>query len=277
MVRYPYFKQKCTSLNDFLGKVDSLVNNGWMFRGQKNGSWELKTSFERACGQFNVPQNKKRQVETNMIREFQRRVHQYERFSPNDDDECLALMQHHGAPTRLLDFTYSPHVAAYFAFEAAEPKSKVAIWAINYEWCKEHLKEIANHLYKEYKSYRDIRNGKDFKLIFRTRRFEKFLLSVTPLRMNERLSYQRGVFLCPGDIETNIMDTLTNYTEMKDLKNKVRKYIIPTGENNEVTIEALQALDIMNISRITLFPGLDGFAQSFATRIHPLFLRQGGH
>src|SRR5216684_3693164 len=50
---------------------------------------------------------------------------------PDDADSFhwLALMQHHGAPTRLLDFTWSPYVAAFFALERAT--SDAAIWAIN--------------------------------------------------------------------------------------------------------------------------------------------------
>ena len=92
----PYYIQECNNLNDFLQEIAPLANHGWMFRGQKNGCWEMKTSFERACDQFDVPQRKKNDVEKNMIREFQRRIHQYAQHIPNDDEECLALMQHHG-------------------------------------------------------------------------------------------------------------------------------------------------------------------------------------
>ena len=50
-------------------------------------------------------------------------------------------MQHHGAPTRLLDFTYSIYIAAYFALENADPKAdpdgSCAIWAVNGVWAME--------------------------------------------------------------------------------------------------------------------------------------------
>jgi hypothetical protein len=48
---------------------------------------------------------------------------------------CLAMMQHHGAPTRLMDWTYSPFVAAKFA--AGEGTGDAAIWCLNAKWCQE--------------------------------------------------------------------------------------------------------------------------------------------
>ena len=60
------------------------------------------------------------------------------------------------------------------------------------------------------------------------------------------------------------------------LKSNIVKFTIKTGAKNKKTIDALTMLHSMNITRITLFSGLDGFAQSFAPRIHPLFMRQSG-
>ena len=62
---------------------------------------------------------------------FKRKAHQFlaQPPDPDDDFQWLALMQHHGAPTRLLDFTWSPYVAAFFALERAT--SDAAVWALN--------------------------------------------------------------------------------------------------------------------------------------------------
>lgn len=134
----------CDNLKDFLSSVDGKVNKGWMFRGQKSDLWPLVSKFERACERLNVTRAERQRIEDNMIREFRRRLHQYTTHIPlaNSYLECLALMQHHGAPTRLLDFTYSPHVAAYFAFEYAEPRSSVAIWALNFNWLTKQLSAV---------------------------------------------------------------------------------------------------------------------------------------
>ena len=59
--------------------------------------------------------------EERILRIFKRKAHHFLSAGPlpDDDFEWLALMQHHGAPTRLLDFTWSPYVAAFFALQRA--------------------------------------------------------------------------------------------------------------------------------------------------------------
>jgi len=274
-----FHTEPCSDFKDFLLKVEEQKNKWWIYRGQQIDSWPLKHTFERACQRFGVKGNDRFKVESNMIREFKRRIHHYISNIPLDDstDEWMALMQHHGAPTRLLDFTYSPYVASYFAFESATPNTKVAIWAVNAHWCKTHLEDISEILPEKYERYRDNRKGKDFNDIFRQSTPPKLLLAINPFRLNERLAYQRGVFLCPGDVTTEFMDNLSFYTGYDQLDTKVIKYTIPTGRNNRNTIDALDELDLMNISRITLFPGLDGFAQSFEPRTVSLFLKQSEH
>jgi hypothetical protein len=271
-----FFKPiKCDNFTDFLTKVDKKVNKGWMFRGQQSATWPLAHRFERACDRLDVLAEKRNQIEHNMIREFRRQLHHYTTTVPPQEAVCesLAIMQHHGAPTRLLDFTYSPYIAAYFAFELAEPNSLVAIWAVDFESLAEHLKDISEDLYKDYHDYRYDRENKEslFKNIFIDNP-ETFVLSVNPFRLNERLTYQRGVFLCPSNVTSSLMDNLYTYLKnIKQLSKSVIKYTIPTGQKNLNTIEALEKLDSMNISATALFPTLDGFAKSLETRIKSLF------
>lgn len=255
----------------------------WIFRGQKRARWKLETTFERACARFGIVGIKRGQVEYNMIREFQRRLHHYMANEPDSDkyDEWMALMQHHGAPTRLLDFTYSPYVAAYFAFEEADRRTEVAIWAVNTSFLEEQLENRDEYLdlAEKYKSYREKRQEAEyFNSIFpvgkRKKRY-RLVLTINPFRLNERLAYQRGVFLCTGDIRVRFMKNLSDFIGNENLDEKVIKFTIPTGRNNQNTKEALNHLDLMNINRITLFPGLDGFAQSFSPRIPTLFEHQG--
>ena len=91
----------------------------WLFRGQRNPEWELETSLERASRRCVVEQI---QYERTVVPEFRRHAYSFLSHVPNETNtlEWLALMQHYGAPTRPLDFTYSFWIALFFAFEEAE-------------------------------------------------------------------------------------------------------------------------------------------------------------
>ena len=273
-----YTPVECDSFKRFLSEVDGKINQGWIFRGCEDASWSLEHSLERTCDRFNVFGDDRIRVENGMIREFKRRLHQYTANIPSEDasDEWFALMQHHGAPTRLLDFTYSPYVSGYFAFERAKANTPVAIWAVESGWFSNQLKHISKKLDIEYRQYTESREhyGQNFDYIFRSEKPKKLLLTINPFRLNERLAYQRGVFLCPGDVSVSLVENLSTYGNLKELANHIVKYTIRTGPDNKETIETLTYLDTMNISRITLFPGLDGFAQSFAPRTRSLFFKQ---
>src|ERR1700692_3020410 len=101
----------CASWDELFDRLEGM--EGWIFRGHSSANWLLKSTLERRTpegesGFFN---------EFNIIREFQGRAHNSlgAHQIPSQPGEWLSLMQHFGAPTRLVDFTRSPFVAAYFA------------------------------------------------------------------------------------------------------------------------------------------------------------------
>lgn len=82
----------------------------WIFRGQSR-DWPLRPSVGRH-------KNYDLDIERLMLDEFKRHAVSYFDTSVMADDwNHLALAQHHGLPTRLLDWTYSPLVAAFFAIQ----------------------------------------------------------------------------------------------------------------------------------------------------------------
>lgn len=108
----------------------------WAFRGESDAERTLRPGIERIA-------SKPGRAEDYVEQEFKRRAHHYLSDLPDDEDdlEWVALMQHYGAPTRLLDWTRSAYVAAFFAAESAvykriaadaERRSKpFVIWAID--------------------------------------------------------------------------------------------------------------------------------------------------
>jgi len=174
-------------------------------------------------------------------------------------------MQHHGAPTRFLDWTYSVYVAAYFALENAA--GDCAVWKINKKWLNEEGKKLfekASYSTGIFNEAGEENVEKDFKDDVLTRRPLPVVVQVNPFQLDERLSIQKGVFLYPCDIQAGFEENLRVMPESLDPKH-VPKLVLSHTER----LSPLKILNSMNISRATLFPGLDGFAQSLKV-YHPL-------
>ena len=90
-----------------------------IFRGVKSVDYQLKPSVGRMRFIRRDPmmETDRREAEMFMFGRFKRRAIPYLEFTPEDDWDWLTLAQHHGLPTRLLDWTLNPLVAAYFAVE----------------------------------------------------------------------------------------------------------------------------------------------------------------
>src|SRR5205085_485887 len=131
-------QQQITSLPKLSDASDAFEstqgNDVWIFRGQADAKWHLETSLERVRKSRGILPRDLASLEGGLIRRFKRQYHHYSADPPEKDNqiEWLALMQHHGAPTRMLDWTYSFYVACFFAFEDVRPGSKCTIWAVNH-------------------------------------------------------------------------------------------------------------------------------------------------
>ncbi len=251
-----------------LGCRRQMEGKGWAFRGLRDATRKLESSLRRYRKYFPNYLKDLKKAEIVLLRDFRRRFHHYSTYVPREDDclEWLSLMQHHGAPTRLLDFTYSIYIAAYFALEKPpleEPKDHYAIWAINTRWAAEKCKEIFKDT--EVSSYFEIAiNEKTVHLFpeaFMPEKPRQFVSPGNPFRLSERLTIQKGVFMCPGDITTSFENNL-RALKAHDSEENVMKLILVLDEDQRRA--AIEDLYDLNISRATLFPGLDGYASSLA-------------
>lgn len=276
-MRKPRFKQiRVDSWEDALVLGKGLA--GHVFRGQLDSTWLLSTTLERASRRYGFPEGALRNREVVLLNNFQRRAHHYIDDPPKLDDrlEWLALMQHHGAPTRLLDFSHSFYVAAFFSMESAEQDA--AVWALSSEFTMGHT---SNHLFGE-KTMFDLYEESRMVLEEHLEGGQTSIcvMLAEPQRMNPRLAVQQGCFVVPGDLSKSFMENLADCLE-EDVAalaaKRVRstrllnadqffdtpivKIVLPRSIHNK----AVWDLDQMNVNATSLFPGLDGFARSLHT------------
>lgn len=250
------------SWRDFL-RIREGFSDRWVFRGQSS-DYPLMTSLERACNDYCVDLKKAPGIELQLIRDFRRRYSGDDRNLVLEDTlYCLALMQHHGAPTRLLDWTYSPFVAAYFALEKALSSSPV-VWCLNGDWCHRQACLVAGENLIRKRNIDKTRNDMSFIPLYMRKKRLKLVFLENPFLFNERLIIQQGVFLCPGNISVPLEDNLRQLNAWTD-NNSIVKLRFDMGRENY--LNAIQELLHMNVGRANLFPGLDGFAQSLKQKL----------
>lgn len=211
----------------------------WAFRGQALAGVPLYSTLSRYLMAYGVHPDAWPHQELRILRIFQRKAHLRLDQPPADDDlfEWLALMQHYGAPTRLLDFTWSPYVAAFFALEAAV--GEAVVWAL----CPALLPGVDGMAPWVAGSY-----ARDF-----LPNRERVLVTGEPRRMNPRLSAQAGTFVTPGILDEPV-EALTP-------REALVQFVLDAAAMRR---EAMASLYSMNITYATLLPDLDGLARSLA-------------
>jgi hypothetical protein len=112
----------------FLRTVSTRTNGTWLFRGQAGKKWPLSPSAGR--DQCVGSAGYRRADEYNLLKDFVREAKRYVE-SGFSELEWLALAQHHGLPTRLLDWSTNPLVAAWFACEKEENTDDGVVHMIN--------------------------------------------------------------------------------------------------------------------------------------------------
>lgn len=198
--------------------------------------------------------------EERAIRIFRRKAHNYlsNPMALDDDLRCLALMQHHGAPTRLLDFTKSPFVAAFFALERAS--SDAVVYALNTPALWTAAPVMHPTLTRDNIDPRIHGNIHRFYL---QNEFQ-ILWTGEPEQMDERLLAQSGTVVVPGVLDRPLDAILTEYSVASPL---IKKIVL----HYQIREDAMKALYRMNITNATLFPGLDGLARSIGMELEVIW------
>lgn len=258
--------------------------NKFLYRGQSDYELPVVSSFERAI--YNMYPTLKDKVvlpsmENEMLKEFKWRFPLYGQNPPNQEDnvEWLAIMQHYGAPTRLIDVTKSFFIAAYFATCTFNNKD-AAVWAFNHSLMTEHsfFDYMKRHntntcsmdqLYLHSNQLANNAIGKFYK------KDDPFSIMVTnPQRVNERILNQQAMFIMQSDIKRPFQEHLSaitrenvkmNFSDLIPYSNGFHQSeiaVLKIRLPKNISFDIRHSLKSMNISSESLFPGMEGMARS---------------
>ncbi len=233
-----------------------------VYRGCSDKNWSLRPLLNRVCAHD-------LSLEKQMLRSF--RKYGYADLTPGASFwQTVAIAQQYGLPTRLLDFTYSPLVAAHFATEDQNAYDRDGII-----WCVQSDKMNAQLPPRLYNMLREERcNVFSMEMMDRIAgSFDElkslsdrpFTLFFEPASAVDRIANQYALFAVCSDVATQL-------DEIPLAEQSVRKLIIP----REVKLEIRDKLDYINISERMIYPGLSGVCKWITRRFMDLGPKYNG-
>ena len=218
------------------------------YRGMANAGDDLRSALSRLRPDAE-------RIEAHMLRNFRKYAHH--EAAPGDSVWAwLAVGQHHGLPTRLLDWTYSPFVAAHFATEDLDAYAHDGI-----VWCVDYVK--TNRLLPQRLRRILLDEGSDAftaEMLDRAARTleefdalatDEFVAFFEPPSLDNRIVNQYALFSLMSRAQASLDCWLREHPD------SVRRVIIPA----ELKWEVRDKLDQANVSERVLFPGLDGLSR----------------
>jgi len=224
--------------------VADLKDKRFIFRGQRK-PWKLRTAFHRS-GRYDLIRYTSEDIPALHQLLSSKTKHVFNLENPNEYGAFINLAQHHGFPTPLLDWTYSPYAAAFFAYRGV--KKQLALNEKDYKFVRI--------------SYFDIDKWKKDIIQLQNINAAVLHLSVGEFLAidNERMLPQQSVttFSNIDDIESYVQ-----YQEQQNGNNYLKAIDLPLSERNKV----LRELAFMGITAGSMFPGLDGACEELKERL----------
>lgn len=233
--------------------VSGRIRDTSVYRGSGHVDWPLLTSLDRLGGTH--PPHSKAHLEEHVLRNFIRYSRPFLAARPANDWELLVSAQHHGVPTRLLDWSYSPLIAAHFATLAGPPDADKVVWRLNWRRVHEHFglppfAFLVQDLDAILQAH-GIRSLGD--LMARPHPGDaRFVCMLDPPALDDRIIAQSATFTICTDKTQSFEQTLRDV----GLACALTRYLVPRERVNYVRDQ----LDLCALDERKLFPDLDGVA-----------------
>ncbi|WP_200774862.1 FRG domain-containing protein [Azospirillum argentinense] len=254
-----------TSINDYLHWVKRITKSFGLrrstitpwYRGHPVHDWKLKPSLYRS----EVPKI----CEREMLRDFKLYATEFLGQGQRSDIDWLFIAQHHGIPTRLLDWTENPLVALFFVVHDYGNKADGRVWAIN-PWelnttsiGLQSVPHTDNPIFMDYVV--DITDP-EFPREVKAKR----PIAIRPYHVFRRSNAQSGVFTVHGTIEKALEST--------QFTRKNRKACLRSAKiNGESKITIMRDLHALGIHHASLFQSVDHIAATLRMRYSWSFLK----
>lgn len=234
-----------------LGKKNGEYDRvAYAFRGQKSEKYKLTSSLQRNYG------NNSDFAEKRLLENFKKYGASLNSKIDNSVWRNMIIAQHHGTPTRLLDFSFSPLVALHFALIDNEKNENAVVWAINIEIMHRQLiPEKYRNVLEKHEAYSftvEMLEELDVSVQDYNNDMNSSILFLEPPSIDARIVSQWSNFA----IMPNQLDPLDDFLENSEYEKIAYKFIIPY----EKVAAFRKQLDTLNINEKVLFPDLDGLS-----------------
>ena len=223
-----------------------------VYRGAANASWPLLTSLDTLGGVR--PPHSKAELEEHILRNFIRYSRPFFPAAPINEWEVLIAAQHHGLPTRLVDWTYSPMVAAHFATVGTGHETDRAVWRLDWKAVHRHFRLPERALLiQDLEGIFGQEQPFTPRTLFDPRTRERpFACMIEPPSLDARIATQAATFTLCSDNRRSF----DAFLEDNGLRSALTCYVIPAREVSRLRDQ----LDLVSVDERRLFPDLDGLA-----------------
>lgn len=260
-------------MQSWLDILDALYEGSWnrdlrrfrspfAFRGLNREPHTLVSSLVRLA----EPGADTARLELSLLRNFRKYGHG-EATGADSIWDWLALGQHRGLPTRLLDWTYSPLVALHFATEiTADFGHDGIVWCVNFIEANKRLPARLKRILREEGS--DTFTVEMLSAFPSLRSFdalsrEPFVVFLEPPAIDQRILNQLALFSLMSSPSARLDDWLRQHPDL------CRRVIVPAALKWEIR----DKLDQANVNERVLFPGLDGLSRWLSRYYTPASIR----